>query len=292
MKLNNYQEFLNEEKLNEAGFFGKALRSLSKWFAAPLNDFLKDIEKEGKPEEIIKSLKTYIQVSNDGIDKKLKSIKTKKELSEYLKDSIQGIYTALKGVQSTEKVGKTFFDEIFKKADKNLVKAMSYKQDKAFAAIDNYVDEFLIPNLDKIKGMGAMGESVLFEADLTDEEDKIDKETSELEKEVGDEKQEDKSEEIDDKTRKVVKGFLINIFGPILKAKAPEAGEEGDVKNIEIDGEVAIPTTDKSGVKVSVMRNLVSNATIDDLKALRNIIAKRQGIKDEGEMIKKWPLGR
>lgn len=297
--LKTYNEFVNESKVNE-GFFGKVLNSLKDWVAKPLNDFLKDIENKDNTDDVINSLKTYISGTSKGIDGALEKIESKEQLSSYLKQSIMGVYTALKGVQATQKVGKAYFDEIFKKADKNLVKVMGSKSNKIKPSLDNYVDNYLIPNLEKIGGVNKMSEKFLFEInndgiqDVEYEEIKDDesgKEEQKLDKEIDKTKDEVKEgDKVSDGMKTVVKKWLLNIFAPILNSKSK--GTQPSDGNIEIDGEVAIPTVDKSGVKVSVMRDLVKNATLDDIMKLRNVVASRQGIKSEGDMKNKWPLGR
>ena len=146
--LYNYDEFNN---MNE-GFFFFLLRSIKDFAAEPLNDFLRDIEKSGDPKKIINSLREYATLNNSKIDKALNTIKNKEELTSYLEQTLVGLYTAIKGVQATRKVNKTYFDEMFKDADKNLVKVMNYDEKKFYPAIKNYVEEYLLPNLEKISG--------------------------------------------------------------------------------------------------------------------------------------------
>lgn len=289
--LYNYDEFNN---MNE-GFFGKVLRSLKDFAAEPLNDFLRDIEKSGDPKKIINSLREYATLNNSKIDKALNTIKNKEELTSYLEQTLVGLYTAIKGVQATRKVNKTYFDEMFKDADKNLVKVMNYDEKKFYPAIKNYVEEYLLPNLEKISGKNesfkplyfdevsqvfeeiefpkpASEESIKKLTGKSKEEDNIDKET---EKEIDNK---EKENGVSDELKSNVKKWLNTVFYPILRTKPPK--ENRKENNY-------IRTKGDSVIKRGVAQDILRNAQIDDIKDFRDKVAKKANIDP-----KKWRVGR
>lgn len=284
--IQTYNEFVNEGLFKN--FVGKALRSMKDFVSVPLNDMMKDISKSGDPKKIIKSLKTYVQMNGKEIDEVLQKVNTRDELKIYLHDTLFGLYTAIKGVQATQKVNNTYFDEMFKNADKNLVKAMSYKEDKASAAINDYVEKTLLPGLEKMSGV--KNESLLLEMDANTEEEKVDNEIQKTKEDIGqDDKKEgqgdgqNNSPKISDKLKEVTKKWLTNTLAPILKADLPkmETGKEGDI----------IPTTDKSQVRRDVVQDMIKNSTIDNIKTFRKTVGQSKGM-DKQEWKNRWPVGK
>jgi hypothetical protein len=185
MKLLRYNEFNNS--VNEGlfkNFVGKVYRGLSKVVSKELNDALSGITKADNPDKIIKLLKDYLAKSDRSIKIMLNKSKDIDELKKVVKDELLGLYTVINGIKLTNKVDKYYFDEIFKNANKDLVKVMSNNDSKISLALDDYIDKSLIPGLMKISNVG----------DVTND---------------GDLK----------KLKNATYKWLINLYQPILKSK-------------------------------------------------------------------------
>lgn len=260
----SFKEFVNEGLFRN--FVGMAMRSIGSWAAEPLNDMMKDIKQSGDPKKIINSLKTYIQKSGKSIKTQLVNVKSEEDLKKFLNDELLGLYTAIKGVQATQKVNNTYFEEMFKDADKGLVKVMSVKNvKKAEPAIDAYVED-LIKNFHNIVGIKTVKESFLFEdnAGINKLDDTLQKQEKDLtgnNNNNNDEKtkeetsksteEESKTEDLN-KLKGVTQKWLLNILSPIMKMDPPEKSEQSFIKmndkeGHEIDRNVAQGVIRKAG---------------------------------------------
>ena len=212
--------------------------------------------------------------------------KSIENLQELVSDELYGVYSALKGVQATQKVSNTYFEEIFKNADKNLVKIMSEKDIKtADKKIKGYVEGLLSPKggLYKLAGIRESTfysfKDFLFEDDNKDLDNTLEQQKKQLEQ--GDKNKTDKGEEDPNKKEEDTKEdsnkeedtkedpnlvklkdvsykWLSNILSPILKYTPPdESGESsvdgyielGDKKDHKIDRKVAQGIIKKAGFK-------------------------------------------
>ena len=252
-----YNEYTN--KINEGlfrNFIGKILRNVSDYISSPLNDFTKNISKSGDAKKIINSLKTYTQITGKSINKKLKTINTESDLKKLLKDTLLGLYTALKGVQATQKVNKTYFDEIFKNSDKNLIKTMSNNDKKINQSIDNYIDKILIPNLIKISG--DKNESFIFEN----------------QDENQDENQNGKK--ISKNLKKVTYNWLNNLLSPILASRPPKQNNN------------YYTTSDGYKIKRQNVQNMIKQSNFKNIKRFRDSLKPMDGKNPKNE----WPIQR
>ena len=293
-KLKKYNEFVNEGLFKN--FVGMAMRSIGSWAAEPLNDMMKDIKQSGDPKKIINSLKTYIQKSGESIKKQLVDVKSigdtkddENSLFKFLYTELFGLYTAIKGVQATQKVNNTYFNEIFKKADKNFVKAMSAKEKKASGMIEAYI-KTLIGKDGSFNKIAGITESKIYEELDTPNTQKVDEDPNAQKVDPNTQKdtkeEEPKEDENLTKLKGVTQKWLTNILSPIMNSEAPKGekgGEEGDI----------IPTVDKSQVRRDVVQDMVKNSSIRDLQVFRNRLGKKQGLaKDSDELKSKWPVGK
>lgn len=288
----NYDDY----KINE-GFFQKVMRGIGKWASAPLNDFINDLRRDGDPKSVAKSLRDFISLNGKNIDNALQKIKDKNQLKTYLSDSLISIASALKAVQATQKIDQTFFDEIFRKADRRLIKAMSNNDDKKLEqAVRGYVDTILMPNLEKISKTKNIGENTVYEElnmpswfnrkQQNKNQDKKDQnnQNQDNQKDQNDQNdnqkgQDNKNEPISDGLKEVTKKWMLNILRPILDV-------DKKIKNVN-KGKKIIYTKNQSPVRRKVIQDIVSNADIKDVIDFRNRVAKERGIDP-----KRWGVGK
>jgi len=269
-KIKSYNEFINEGLFSN--ILGKVGRGLSDWAMAPLKDMMKDISKSGDPKKIIKSLKMYIQKTGESLKNGLKDVKNVTKLQSLVTQELTGVHSALKGVQATQKVNKTFFDEIFKNADSALVKAMKNK--KPEKSIPLYVNNLLSDGggLFKLANYEApvvqskkevkdekMGETVnyslkyrkLFEA----KEETTEEDLSKDEKFI--------------KLKEVTYKWLVNILKPIMNG---EAGEEEGGDYISFDD-------NKYKMKRQAVQDMVSKSDFKSFKTFRDTVGNEMDYK-------------
>lgn len=263
------KKFKDFNNINE-GLLSNLFNKLKGYLSDGLKDLMKDV-KSGEPKKMIRSLKKYAQLNANEIDNKLKEIKTEDELKEFLKETIYGLYSAIKGIQSTKKIDSVYFEEMFKKADKNFVKLMNKNQKKFDKALDVYLDKYLIPGLYKLAGVKS-NESFLYEADENKDEDKSDK-------------------EIPDKLKKATKNWLGDIFSPILKIKTPKPDNSDNSDNKNNNNSKVIPTKDGSQVRKEVVQDLTKNASLNQIKKFREIVGNSRNMNKK-EFKNKWPVGK
>jgi len=149
--MKNYNNYINENIFTN--FLNFLFKNLKEFISKPLNDFTKEIKKNNNPEDLIKSLKTYIQITGRSISKEINKTTTSNEIKNVLKEYITGLYAAIDGIKKTEKINPTYFQEIFKNSDKNLIKLMSYDEKTFNKKIDNYINNVLMPGLYKISNI-------------------------------------------------------------------------------------------------------------------------------------------
>jgi len=274
--MKNYEQFISDKKINEEFFIGKLLRGLQSWVAKPLNDFTKSLSKDSDSEEIINSLKSYLKVTSGSIDNSLKTVKTVGELKNNLKQSILGIYSALKAVQSTQKVNKTFFDEIFKSSDKGLLKLINTKEMKSgnpqqmSAITDKYINDVLYPNLEKLGGVGIASANEAVDSGNPDGTGNIDESGTPQETGISEVKKKKEvnpdNKKVDDKIKSATKNWLMTIFKPIMRIDGNKFGgnQQGgsDDNYIDFGG--------KYKIKKDVAQGILRKSSFDDIKALRD----------------------
>jgi hypothetical protein len=149
--MKNYNNYINENIFTN--FLNFLFKNLKEFISKPLNDFTKEIKKNNNPKDLIKSLKTYIQITSRNITKEINSTTTTDDLEKLLKNYITGLYAAIDGIKKTEKINPTYFQEIFKNSDKDLIKLMSYNEKIFSKKIDNYINNVLMPGLYKISNI-------------------------------------------------------------------------------------------------------------------------------------------
>jgi len=284
-EIKKYDDFVNE------GLLSNLFSKIKGYLSDGLKELVKDT-KTGDPKKMIKSLKKYVELNGDNINKELKNINTKEDLKDYLRKTIQGLYTAIKGVQSTEKIEPTYFDDMFKKADKTFVKLMNSKPGKFKKSIDIYIDK-LVPNLYKLAGIELKKESFIFEDNQNEREDSNNNKGEEdNQDEKGDDKKKtedtkkEKSDEVPDKVKKATKTWLINILKPIIDKKMPDGLNDQD--NSSGNNKVW-DTKDDSVVRKDVIKDMVKNADLNHIKRFREEVGDSKGIDD---VKNKWPVGK
>jgi len=202
------------------------------------------------------------------MDRELKEVKSVDGLEQFLIDKIANFYGIIKGVQATQKINKTYFDEIFKKADKNLVKIMS-KNKNSKENIEGYVKGNLIDNLKKISGYKESEKEEQNEKESTEKEiNKTEEQIKNLEeqKEFLFEAEEGDDNENLEKLKQVAKKWIANVFSPVFNTDAPTGGEEKK-GFINFGGDYRI--------KRNVAQGIIRKSSFDDIKNLRDKVGNK-----------------
>ncbi len=279
--ITNYNDFI---KLNE-GLFNQVVRSIGKWAAAPLEDLMKDISKAGDAKKIATELKNYVNVSAQGIDNNLKDKKTVGEVNTYLTQAITSLYTALIGVKNTNKFNKTYFEEIFKDTDKELVKRMNTKyksDDEITKSFGEYVSGVLTPNLQKIAATEKIGTEETTEPQTAGKKENFDKKYKIFEEAEAF----DPEAPATDALKTTVKNWILKLLNPILKINPKP------IQKLVPTTEM-LPTSDGYTMRRDQLEDLFKNANFNQIKKFRDLIVR--DLKASGQMvdpIKRWPLNK
>lgn len=274
MKIKKFNEF---DDINE-GLLSNLFSKLKGYLSDGLKELMKDT-KSGDPKKMIKSLKKYVQLNGQEMDKKLTKIKTEKELKDYLNQTIYGLYSAIKGIQSTEKIDPAYFNDMFKKADKNFTKLMNMKPRKFDKSLETYINDILLPGLKKLAG----------ERD-NEEKDKSENNQEESQEEnQGKDNEKESQIEVSKKLKKVTKTWLGNILSPIMDKKEPKGDGNEEDNNKDTNNKKIIKTKDDSVVRRKVVQDITKNADLNQIKKFREMVGKSSGVNN---VEKKWPVGK
>jgi hypothetical protein len=145
-------------KLDEASFWswlGGLFKKFSKWLTKEITDFNKAIQNEKDPTKIVQLLQKFLNANKIDTEKNIKYAASPEDIHTLMSQNVQAIYTAISAIQAINQVGGNFkFAELFP-AKPDLIKAMSFPQQKALGdngAINVYVDKTLMPKLKNLAG--------------------------------------------------------------------------------------------------------------------------------------------
>jgi len=146
----NYLQFLNENFYDDfKSKYAKLFNDSDKEINNQLGELFKKIDDETDYLKVINIFDDFLSVNQNLLNNKIEISQGKETINKLLSDNLKTIYFALKATQI--KINNKNFSDIFENSkDKNFQNLMSMQQDKFSDAVPTYVNDYLIPQIEKM----------------------------------------------------------------------------------------------------------------------------------------------
>jgi len=154
--ITNYNDYLTEGILSAVSSFLKAqynniFKDPNKQLSNIFNDFTKKIDKE---KNVSNLYQRYLRVNQTNFQNEVNNAETIDAVNKLLSDNIKYFYFSLKPIVNKLQNKEFTIEQIFSRSrDKRLQKLMSYPEDQFSNAVQQYVNDGVLPWIKKDSGI-------------------------------------------------------------------------------------------------------------------------------------------
>lgn len=167
--LYQYKQFLNENFYDDfKNKYSKLFNESDVDIKNELDMLLKKIDNETNHIKVINIFDDFLSTNQNTLNDKIEKNENQEPINKIIGDNLKSIYFAIRNVQL--KLTDESFNEVFEKSkDKNFKNLMEMKSDKFSDAVDIYIKDYMIPQIEKMSGIKKTQESKIYEQDAQPE---------------------------------------------------------------------------------------------------------------------------
>jgi hypothetical protein len=156
MNINKYNDFLSEAALSSVSAFLKAqYNNIFKGANQQLNNLFTTFTKKVDTEKNVSNLyQRYVRANQTALQNEINVAETTEAVNKLVADNIKLFYFSLKPIVNKLQNDEFTMEKVFERSrDKTLMKLMSYPEDQFANAVQEYVNQSVIPQIKKGAGI-------------------------------------------------------------------------------------------------------------------------------------------